>query len=151
MTRLILFVALATPIAAQPSLRGTVTDPAGAVVPGAQVQLRGTRDHRLKTGPDGQYAFPALPAGKYQVRFTAGRLPPKSAIREVRINSNPFSPEYDRPGFARIEIFTKPGSDFLRGQAFVQYNDQRLNARNPLLAQATRPPFRAQIYGLNLS
>ena len=43
--------------------------------------------------------------------FTGGRLPPKSSIREVRINSNPFSPEYDRPGFARIEIFTKPGSD----------------------------------------
>ena len=31
--------------------------------------------------------------------FTGGRLPPKSSIREVRINSNPFSPEYDRPGF----------------------------------------------------
>ena len=83
--------------------------------------------------------------------FTGGRLPPKSSIREVRINSNPFSPEYDRPGFARIEIFTKPGSDLLRGQAFAQYNDDHLNSRNPLLTQSTRPPFRAQIYGLNLS
>ena len=43
--------------------------------------------------------------------FTGGSLPPKSAIREVRVNSNPFSPEYDRPGFARVEIFTKPGSE----------------------------------------
>ena len=83
--------------------------------------------------------------------FTGGRLPPKSSIREVRINSNPFSPEYDRPGFARIEIFTKPGSDLLRGQAFAQYNDDHLNSRNPLLTQSTRPPFRAQVYGLNLS
>src|SRR5215472_5334535 len=28
--------------------------------------------------------------------FTAGQLPPKSAIREIRINSNPFSTEYDK-------------------------------------------------------
>ncbi|HEY4043723.1 MAG TPA: carboxypeptidase-like regulatory domain-containing protein, partial [Rhodopila sp.] len=27
--------------------------------------------------------------------FTAGQLPPKSAIREIRINRNPFSAEYD--------------------------------------------------------
>jgi len=83
--------------------------------------------------------------------FTGGNLPPKAAIREVRINSNPFSPEYDRPGFARVEIFTKPGTDSLRGQAFAQYNDNRLNSRNPLLTASTRPPYRAQLYGLDLS
>jgi len=38
--------------------------------------------------------------------FSGGQLPPKSAIREIRINSNPFSAEYDRLGFGRIEIFT---------------------------------------------
>ena len=38
--------------------------------------------------------------------FTGGNLPNKSSIREVRINSNPFSPEYERPGFGRIEILT---------------------------------------------
>src|ERR1041385_7358082 len=42
--------------------------------------------------------------------FTGGRLPPRSSIREIRINSNPFSAEYDRLGFGRIEIFTKPGT-----------------------------------------
>src|SRR5436190_706655 len=39
--------------------------------------------------------------------FTGGRLPPKEAIREIRINQNPFSAEYDRLGFGRIEILTK--------------------------------------------
>ena len=48
--------------------------------------------------------------------FTAGQLPPKSSIREIRINSNPFSAEYDTPGLGRIEIFTKPG-----GSAFMDY------------------------------
>ena len=41
-----------------------------------------------------------------------GRLPPKSAIREVRINSNIFSAEYDKPPYrgGRIDIYTKPGA-----------------------------------------
>jgi hypothetical protein len=31
--------------------------------------------------------------------FSGGELPPKNAIREIRINQNPFSPEYDKLGF----------------------------------------------------
>ena len=30
--------------------------------------------------------------------FTAGQLPPKASIREIRINQNPFSAEYDKLG-----------------------------------------------------
>ena len=48
--------------------------------------------------------------------FTGGRLPPKESIREIRINQNPFSAEFDRLGFGRIEILTKPGTDQFRGQ-----------------------------------
>ncbi|HEX7294968.1 MAG TPA: carboxypeptidase-like regulatory domain-containing protein, partial [Pyrinomonadaceae bacterium] len=33
--------------------------------------------------------------------FSGGRLPPRSAIREIRVNSNPFSAEYDRLGMGR--------------------------------------------------
>ena len=71
--------------------------------------------------------------------FTGGNLPNKSSIREVRINSNPFSPEYERPGFGRIEILTKPGTDTLHGQAFGQFNNEMLNSRSPLLTTSTRP------------
>src|SRR5205823_3702284 len=59
--------------------------------------------------------------------FLGGNLPPKASIREVRINSNPFSPEYDRPGFGRVDIFTKPGYDQFRGDFMAQYNNQYLN------------------------
>jgi Carboxypeptidase regulatory-like domain/TonB dependent receptor len=83
--------------------------------------------------------------------FTGGQLPPKASIREIRINSNPFSPEYDRPGFGRIEILTKPGSDKFRGQVFYQFNDQYFNSRNPLLAQSTRPPFSQKFYTASLT
>jgi len=63
--------------------------------------------------------------------FSGGQLPPKSAIREIRINQNPFSAEFDRLGYGRIEILTKPGTDKLHGQAFIQGNDKPFNTGNP--------------------
>src|SRR5689334_369845 len=69
--------------------------------------------------------------------FTGGRLPPRSSIREIRINSNPFSAEYDRLGFGRIEILTRPGTDRFRGQASLNFNDESLNARNPFSTTET--------------
>ena len=233
--------------AASVSLRGLVTDPSGAAVPAAVVQLVGPGgERRARTADNGLYSFPSLAPGRYRLRviaegfsvaertdvklhdaatldvqlviepdaqvihvddelarvstnpaasggavvmrgrqiaaladdpdelaeqlqalagpapgpgggqfyidgFLGGNLPPKAAIREVRINANPFSPEYDRPGFGRIEIFTKPGTDAIRGQAFLQYNHQLLNSRNPLLAQSGRPPYEVRLYGFDLS
>ena len=63
--------------------------------------------------------------------FTGGQLPPKSSIREIRINQNPFSAEFDRLGFGRIEILTKPGTDRLRGSIFFGDSDSALDSRNP--------------------
>jgi hypothetical protein len=81
--------------------------------------------------------------------FSGGRIPPKESIREIRINSNPFSSEYDRPGFGRIEIFTKPGTDKYRGQAFFNFSDAVFNARNPF--STIRPPYQQRFFGGNLS
>jgi hypothetical protein len=63
--------------------------------------------------------------------FTAGQLPPKSSIREIRINQNPFSSEYDKLGYGRIEIFTKPGTDKFHGQFMVSGNDSAFNTSDP--------------------
>jgi hypothetical protein len=63
--------------------------------------------------------------------FSTGDLPPKESIREIRINQNPFSPEYDKLGYGRIEIFTKPGFDKLRGTAQWNFADDFWNTRNP--------------------
>ncbi|HEY6347111.1 MAG TPA: carboxypeptidase-like regulatory domain-containing protein [Bryobacteraceae bacterium] len=233
-----------------PSLRGTITDPSGALVPGADVQLRGPGGtQRRTTDTTGQYSFPSLAPGKYSLRvtakgftdaqrqnfditqpvtfdvqltiasstqtvdvqdqsgktavntdptsnggaivlgqkelealsddpdelsqqlqamagpgagpeggqiyidgFTGGNLPPKSSNREIRINSNPFSAEYDRTGFGRIEIFTKPGTNSLHGQAFGQFNDEYFNSRSPLYTQSSSlPPYKNQFEGFNLS
>lgn len=221
-----------------PALRGTVTDPSGAVVPGALVQARGPGGkRRVRTGSDGAYALTGLRAGRYNVRyivrgfsvtersgveikrpivldvqmtlgteaqvvnvedeanrvsadaanngsalvlrerqlaalsddpdelaaqlqamagpgagpnggqiyidgFTGGMLPSKGSIREVRINANPFSPEFEKPGFGRIEIFMRPGMDTVHGMIFGQYSKEALNARSPLLAASQRPPYK---------
>jgi hypothetical protein len=223
-------------------LRGVVTDPSGAVVPNATVETRGAATRRTRTNGAGEFSFPALAAGVYELRvsakgfptvtrrdvaiegptvwnarlmlamekqtvrvddengrigvapeanagavvmrsrqiaalsddpdelalqlqalagpapgpdggqmlvdgFSGASLPPKSQIREIRINANPFSPEHDHPGFAHVEVFTKAGSEAWHGQGFTQFNDRVLNARNPLLTSATRPPYRVETFG----
>ncbi|HZD96000.1 MAG TPA: carboxypeptidase regulatory-like domain-containing protein, partial [Candidatus Sulfotelmatobacter sp.] len=80
--------------------------------------------------------------------FTGGQLPPKSSIREIRINQNPFSAQYDRMGFGRIEILTKPGSDKLHGQFFFNDNHSFFDALNPFAA--TEPDFSTQMVNGNV-
>ncbi len=67
--------------------------------------------------------------------FSGGQLPAKSSIREIRVNQNPFSPEYDKLGFGRVEILTKPGTDKLRGSVVYNFADDFWNSRNPYAAQ----------------
>lgn len=244
---LALILSLAAGAQTASTVRGTVTDPSGAFVPGALVQARGAAvELRAYTNETGQYTLQQVPAGQYTLRaiakgftvserksvrvaadltldfqltiemqsqvlnvedeaakvtvdpttnasalvlgdkelaalsddpdeleqqlqalagpaagpnggqifidgFSGGKLPPKSSIREVRINSNPYSPEYDRPGFGRIEIFTRPGTDNIRGQVFYQFNDDSLNSRSPLLNQSSLPPYRQNFLGFSLS
>jgi hypothetical protein len=81
---------------------------------------------------------------------TPAPLPPdKQTIREIVINRNPFSAEYDRIGLARIEIFTKPGTGKLHGGADFNFSDDILNSRNPFAD--TRPSFQRRIFAGNLS
>ncbi|HTM48962.1 MAG TPA: TonB-dependent receptor [Bryobacteraceae bacterium] len=81
--------------------------------------------------------------------FTGGRLPPKESIREIRINQNPFSSEYDKLGFGRIEVFTKPGADKYRAAAFFDYGNSVFNSRNPFAP--TKAPFEQRQFGGNIS
>ena len=229
------------------SLRGTVTDPSAAVVPGTKVVASGNGVTRTVTSDgQGHYAVPNLPPGKYNVRadangfvtftqsdvdvpagqqssldialqiaaeaqqvsvqdqsaaaisvdsssnvsalvlkdadidalpddpddlqsdlealagpaagpngaqffidgFSGGQLPPKSSIREIRINSNPFSAEFDQPGFGRVEIFTRPGTDNYHGQISMNYGNGIFDTRNPLLTTKT-PGYNSELLGAN--
>lgn len=72
--------------------------------------------------------------------FTGGQLPPKSSIREIRINQNPFSSQYDKLGYGRVEVFTKPGTDKFHGNYSVQGGDKAFNTSNPFLGQSNDQP-----------
>jgi hypothetical protein len=80
--------------------------------------------------------------------FSGGSLPAKESIREIRINQNPFSPEYDKLGYGRIEIFTKPGTEKFHGTADFNIADRVWNSRNPYSTE--KAPFLLQEYEGNL-
>jgi hypothetical protein len=67
-----------------------------------------------------------------------------SAIQEVKINQNPYSAEYSRPGRGRIEIITKPGSQEYHGTFNFLFRDYHLNAREPFAV--LRPPEQRRIF-----
>jgi len=81
--------------------------------------------------------------------FTAGQLPPKSSIREIRINQNPFSAEYDKLGYGRIEIFTKPGTDQFHGQFMVDGNSSAFDALSPFAPN--QPSFHSELFNGSVS
>ncbi len=141
----------------------TVQDQAGAQVSvepsnnAGQLTLQGSDLDALPDDPDDlQTDLEALagpsagPNGGqiYIDGFSDGRLPPKESIREIRINQNPFSSEFDRLGYGRIEIFTKPGSDKFHGTAFFNYTDDVFDARNPFADN--KAPFEMRTFGGNV-
>jgi hypothetical protein len=81
--------------------------------------------------------------------FSNGQIPPKEAIREVRINQNPYSAENEYPGWGGIEIFTQPGSDKFHGGASFGFNDESLNSRNPFTLK--RAPYQQRGFSANLT
>lgn len=229
------------------SLRGTVSDPTGAVVPNATVTLSGTsgRIHSTISDKNGNYSFTQLPIGNYTLAasapdlalpeviavtlsgrsqmvnltlkvqavrqdvnvegqtgptlsaenssnassivlrgndleslgdsqedlatdlqalagpsagpsggalyvdgFSGGDLPTKESIREVKINQNPFSPEYDKLGYGRIEVTTKAAADQYHGLTYFNLGDSVWNSRDPYTQR--KAPFLLREYGGDL-
>jgi len=94
-------------------------------------------------------ADPTQPSSVYVDGFSGGQIPPKESIREIRINSNPYSAQYQDLGFGRIEIFTKPGADKMHGRLMAFANDSALNTQNPFVG--TQPPYYQVFFRGNLS
>ena len=67
-----------------------------------------------------------------------------SAIQQVKINQDPYSAEYPRPGRGRIEVVTKAGSEAYHGSLDWTFRDAHLNARDAFAE--TRPPEQRRIY-----
>ena len=67
-----------------------------------------------------------------------------SAMQQIRINQDPYSAEYARPGRGRLEILTKPGTQEYHGEGTLIFRDAHLNARNPFAT--TKPSEQRRIY-----
>jgi hypothetical protein len=72
------------------------------------------------------------------------RKVPASMIQEVRINQNPYSAEFARPGRGRIEVITKAGATEYHGEFGFIFRDSRLDARNAFALE--RPAEQRRIY-----
>ena len=79
--------------------------------------------------------------------FSGGRLPPREAIRQIRINRNPFSAELEQSGFSRVEIVTGPGSGEWRGGGGFGYRNSALDARNAFALE--KPDFSLSRYNFD--
>src|SRR3989441_13325146 len=61
-----------------------------------------------------------------------------SAIQQIKINQDPYSAEYSRPGRGRIEVVLKPGSqEYHRTGKFI-FRGSSFHARNAL--PTVKPP-----------
>ena len=136
-----------------PTVDASASNNAGAVV------MAGTDLEALSDDPDQLQADLQALAGPsagpnggqiFIDGFTGGQLPPKSSIREIRINSNPFSAEFDRMGFGRIEILTRPGTDTLHGRFNVQGNFSGLNTGSPFVDPGNEVPYHSISYDGNI-
>jgi hypothetical protein len=67
-----------------------------------------------------------------------------SAVQEVRINQNPYSAEYGRPGRGGLEIITKEAASDYHGTLNFIFRDSVLNARDPFAL--VRAPEQRRIF-----
>jgi hypothetical protein len=67
-----------------------------------------------------------------------------SAVQEVKINQNPYSALFSRPGRARLEIITKGGTPDFHGTVNFLFRDSVFDARNTFATQ--KPPEQRQYY-----
>ncbi len=67
-----------------------------------------------------------------------------SAVQEVKINNNPYSARFSRPGRARLEIVTKSGSPAYHGSLNFMFRDSVFDASNSF--SIVKPPESRQYY-----
>jgi hypothetical protein len=72
-----------------------------------------------------------------------------SAVQEIKINQNPYSAEYFRPGRGRIEIVTKQEAPEYHGTFNALLRDAVFNAREPFAP--TKAPEQRRVFEGSLS
>jgi hypothetical protein len=73
-----------------------------------------------------------------------------SAVQEVKINNNPYSARFSRPGRARLEIITKGGSPNYHGSLNFMFRDSAFDASNAF-ATFAKPPERREYFEASMT
>lgn len=123
----------------------TVTDPAGATLPGIQVEVLGVADRRGETDESGTLRFAGLRAGTYRLRFTGGEVIPferevivragQTADVDVTLNPAPEAaesdaePEPDQPAPAASAAVGPPGE--AKTESILTLLEKQLIRREP--------------------
>src|SRR5215469_14019556 len=81
------------------TVSGTVTDSSGALLAGAQIELTRANDaqkHAARSGADGRFTFPEIPAGPFQLMISSDGFAAKAvaltvatAITQVNVSLSP--------------------------------------------------------------
>jgi hypothetical protein len=137
-------------------IRGVSTDPnsnkTARVISGKDLNSLSDDPNELAAQLDA-LAGPAAGPNGTQVfvdGFTASNgLPDKQTIREIVINQNPFSAEFERIGFGTIQVFTKPGTGKFHGGTAFTFSDAAFNSRNPFALN--KPPYQRRSFEGNLN
>jgi carboxypeptidase family protein len=69
---------------------------------------------------------------------------PASAIQQIKINQDPYAPEFRQAGRGRIEVITKPASQHYSGTAGLVFRDASLNAKDAFAV--VKPPEQRRIF-----
>lgn len=78
-----------------------------------------------------------------------GKIPPKAAIQQIRINQNVFSAQYEGPSGGGIEFFTSSKMDKFSGGGNFAFADSRLNAADAFIGK--KLPMQIRSFSTNLS
>ena len=145
------------------TLIGTATDPSGAVVPGARVELKDLSTNVMRTALTngaGQYSFPGVPPGTYSVRASATGFQEFTVPRvAIEIGQSYTVNLQLEVGAAQqvVEVSAAPGAELqtldasvgsaVGGDTLMMVPTLTRNVANLLLLQPTSVPQQASTQG----
>src|SRR5438876_691239 len=140
------------------TLRGSITDHSGAVLPVVTISVKnqGTGEERTTLSDEiGHYQIASSQVGvnfmlnginlndisNQQVTFQ----PSINTVDEFKVTNSTFSAEYGRNSGAIVNVATKSGTNQFHGEVFDYLRNDLFDARN--FFDVTKPAFRRNQYG----
>lgn len=135
------FIIGATAQTSRGTIRGTVLDQNGAVIPGATVTItnEATNEKRIVTsGQEGEFTIASLPAGRYRLEVSSSSFKKTIAVIEIKVNEEkrldiPLgleSPQYNEELTQLEPVITQDSATLKTTIENKQISNLPLNGRN---------------------